>query len=534
MSATLNGKATTSAPAAPARRTPAGAQSLRLAAIDVGSNSIHMIVAQVDADGGVTTLWRLKEPVGLGRISFPSRRLSKEAMDRAVAALRRFQRAAQLRGAEKIVVIATSAVREASNGGDLIERVRRELKLRIKVVNAPEEARLIYLGVRHATPLDGPTLLIDIGGGSVEFVVGDAESTKVLESRKLGAARMTGTFVHSDPINKDDREKLLAHYEELLAPLAEKVKAAGPTRVVGTSGTLENIGALCGDEPPEDAPAGIVGVIEKKSLEKLAKKIAKTDGTERGRMRGLDEGRKDQIVAGVLLVRELFRHFEIDRMLLCGAALREGILVDYFERNRPGIELRREVPDPRRRSVLDLARKCDWHKSHSTQVAHLTLRLFDELRPLHELGVAERELIEYAALLHDIGWHIGKKKHHKHSQYLIEHGRLKGFEPDEVDVMAAIARYHRKALPKAKHDPYGGMNKTHQRLVEVGGALLRIADGLDRSHAGVVKDLRCRVKGKEVRCTLDARVDAELEVWAATRKADLFERTFARPITFGT
>ncbi len=507
-------------------------QSLRLAAVDIGSNSVHMIVAQADADGGLTTLWRLKEPVGLGRISFPSRRLTKEAMDRASLTLGRFQRAALLRGAEKVVCIATSAVREASNGGDLIDRIRRELKLRIKVVNAPEEARLIYLGVRHATPLDEPTLIIDIGGGSVEFIVGDAQKAHLLESRKLGAARMTGTFVKSDPINPADQAKLLAHYDEILTPLVEKIRGAGPTRIIGTSGTLTNIGGLCGDELPEDVPPGVVGVIERKSLEKLAKKLIKSSRDQRGKLEGLDEQRRDQIVAGVMLVRELFDRLDIPRLFLVGSALREGILVNYVERRRPGMALRREVPDPRRRSVLDLARKCDWHKSHSKQVARLTLRLFDELKSVHKLGGLERELIEYAALLHDIGWHIGKKRHHKHSQYLIENGRLKGFTEEEIHVMAAIARYHRRALPSKTHRPYGELSKPMRRLVDVGAALLRVADGLDRSHAEVINDLACRVKKNEVTCTLDARVDAELEVWTAVKKADLFERVFHRPIAF--
>lgn len=515
------------------RPADAAAGSIRLAAIDVGSNSIHMIVAQLDADGGVTTLWRMKEPVGLGRISFPSRRLSKEAMDRAVASLGRFQRAAVLKQAEKIVVIATSAVREAENGGDLIERVRQELNLRIKVVNAHEEARLIYLGVRHAMPMGGvPHLIVDIGGGSVEFIVGDENGATLLESRKLGAARMTGRFVKSDPLADTDREALEEHYRKELDPLLAKIAGLEPIAAVGTSGTLENIAAMTGGvfDTPEEG--GAVGVIEAGKLEKLARKLLKSTAADRAALRGLDDGRREQITAGVLLIRHVFQGLKLKQMKLCGSALREGILVDYFERKRPDIEVRREVPDPRRRSVLDLARKCDWHKTHSTHVAHLTLQLFDELAPLHGLGALERELIEYAALLHDIGWHIGKKKHHKHSQYLIENGRLRNFTDDEVRVMAAVARYHRKALPKEKHKPYGKLSKHDRRTVEVGAAMLRIADGLDRSHAKAVTGVRCQVTKKKVTCTLEKRADAELEMWGADRKSDLFEKVFGKRITF--
>lgn len=249
-------------------------------------------------------------------------------------------------------------------------------------------------------------------------------------------------------------------------------------------------------------------------------------------MRGLDDQRKDQIIAGVLLVRELFERLKIKRIHLCGSALREGILLDYLARHAPALAIRGEVPDPRRRSVIDLARRCDWHKTHSEQVASLTMRLFDELRPLHGMGSLERELIEYAALLHDIGWHIGRKGHHKHSMYLILHGDLKPFTDEEVQIMAQIARYHRKSPPKRSHESYAGLSPRARRIVDVGASLLRLADGLDRSHSQVIQGLRCRIDGERVKCTLAAKSDAELEVWGARRKRELFVKTFKRDITF--
>ena len=245
--------ATMTTPAARSRK-PAtvgvSAPSIRLAAIDIGSNSIHMIVAQADADGAVTTLWRMKEPVGLGRISFPSKNLSTEAMNRAVAVLARFKQAAQQRQCEKIIAVATSAVREAVNGGDLIERVKRELGLYVRVVSARDEARLIYLAVRHALDLrDRPHLVIDIGGGRGGFIVGHAPQTSVLESRKLGAARITARFVRSDPLSKEDRRAIERHFDRELSPLLESIRALKPVQAIGTSGTLENIAAMCGGSP---------------------------------------------------------------------------------------------------------------------------------------------------------------------------------------------------------------------------------------------------------------------------------------------
>lgn len=520
---------------------PASPQDIRLAAIDVGSNSIHMVIAQVDADGGVTTLWRLKEMVGLGRISFPSRRLSMEAMDRAVAALRRFQQETQRRQCEKVIAVATSAVREAENGGDFVERVRRELRLPLRVISAREEARLIYLGVRHemdwSGPRDGTALIVDVGGGSVEFIVADGGKPALLESRKLGAARMTARYVKSDRIQEDELKALLKHYDTELAPLCERIVALRPRLAIGTSGTMETLAAMCkgvgGGNRNGDMPQrpGVVGWIEAKALSRVVSRLLESRSKDRARMEGLDDKRQDQIIAGALLVHELFRRLNLDDMALCRAAMREGILVDYISRHLPDLRVHREVPDPRRRSILDLARRCDWRQEHSEHVAALAMQLFDSLRSLHGLSRRDRELIEYACLLHDIGWHVAAKGHHKHSMYLILHGGLKGFSGEEINIIANIARYHRKSEPADVHEPFAELSAQSKSVVRTGAALLRIADGLDRTHSSVVKHVRARVDKNKVRLVLEGRSDMELELWAARRKMRLFTDVFDRSLT---
>jgi exopolyphosphatase/guanosine-5'-triphosphate,3'-diphosphate pyrophosphatase len=512
---------------------------VRLAAIDVGSNSIHMIIAQVDAGGGVTTLWRMKEMVGLGRISFPGKRLSADAMDRAIATLARFQQAALQRGCEQVVAVATSAVREAENGGDFIERIRNELGLRIKVVSGRDEARLIYLGVRHATDLNGgPHLLLDIGGGSVEFIVATEAKPLLLESRKLGSARMTAKFVKSDPIEAKDLTNLLRHYRQELTPLCESIKALKPARVLGSSGTLENLAAMTGGLSGEKSSGngasapGIAGVIERDALESLTARLLESRAKDRAGMPGLDAKRQDQILAGAVLVRELFDMLELKRMYVCRGALREGILVDYLSRHQPELQIRREVPDPRRRSVLDLGRRCAWHQQHAEHVAKLTGQLFDALKPLHGLGKRERELIEYGAMLHDVGWHISPDAHHKHSMYLVQHGNLKGFEPEEVQIIANVARYHRKSPPKPEHEHYTGLSARARRTVQVGAAILRIADSLDRTHCGAVSAVQAKVGKHRIKLMLTPRGDTEMELWAARRKMAMFADVFDRTVSF--
>jgi exopolyphosphatase/guanosine-5'-triphosphate,3'-diphosphate pyrophosphatase len=512
-------------PAVPAPYGP----EFRIAAIDVGSNSLHMVVAQADPDGSLTTLWRMKEMVGLGRISFPSRRLSADAMERAISTLRRFQQAARARGCEKILAIATSAVREAENGGDFLRRARRELGLGVKVVSARDEARLIYLGVRHALELGSrPHFILDIGGGSVEFIVGDATKAQLLESRKLGAARMTAQFVSTDPISPGDLKALLAHYEKELAPVCDSILALKPVAALGTSGTMENLAAMCATIDKRES----AGVLERDSLSRLLTKLIESRSKDRATMHGLDDQRKDQIIAGALLVGELLRRLNLAEIRLCKSALREGILLEYLGRHLPDLQIRRNVPDPRRRSVLDLARRCDWHQSHSEQVARLCCELFDCTRSLHNLGTEQRELIEYAALLHDIGWHIAREGHHKHSQYLILHGDLKNFSREEIRIIANIARFHRKSMPKMSHKNFAALPAAARKVVRVGAALLRIADGLDRSHSNVVTGLSCQISRKRVEVTLKAKGDAELELWGARSKRDFFASVFDKALRF--
>ncbi len=505
---------------------------VRLAAIDVGSNSIHMIVAQIDAAGGVTTLWRLKEMVGLGRISFPSRRLSADAMDRAVATLGRFQQVAKQRGCEKICAVATSAVREAENGGDFIERVRNELGLRVRVVSGREEARLIYLGVRHATDLHGgPHLLLDIGGGSVEFIVATDTKPLLLESRKLGSARMTARYIKTDPIDARELASLLRYYRQELGPLCESIRALNPVKMFGCSGTLENLAAMCGS-PTKLNGDGVTGVIERAALDALTARLLESRAKDRAAMPGLDAKRQDQIIAGAVLVRELFHQLDLKRMNLCNAALREGILVDYLSRHSPELQIRREVPDPRRRSVLDLGRRCDWHQTHAEQVAKLALQFFDGLKEIHQLDRRDRELIEYGALLHDIGWHISPEDHHKHGMYLIQHGSLKEFQPEEIAIIALLVRYHRKSKPKLTHDSFAKLSTKARKVVRVGAAILRVADALDRTHCSAVSGIKVRLGTRRAKLTITARGDTEMELWAARRKMDLFAEVFGRTISF--
>ncbi len=509
------------------------AQSLRIAAIDIGSNSIHMIMTQVEPDGGLVVLARMKEMTGLAAAAFPKRLLPRDSIERAIAVLGRFKQAALGQRCEKIRCVATSAVRESTNGGDFLQRIKDELNLNAKIISGREEARLIYLGVRHSVQLTGHTLILDIGGGSAEFIVGDAHQASVLESRKLGASRMTTQFVKSDPISDEDVAAIRAHYERELSSVSEQILRHNPTRAIGTSGTLEAVALLTAAQANDGNSNGKDdAVIERGPFQQLLELLLKSSAEQREKMPELDPHRRKQIVAGALLVDELFRRLKLKKIEITKSALREGIVVDYLARNVPEMTIRHRIPEPRRRSIIGLARRCAWHKSHSEHVAKLCLNLFDQLRSLHGLDNKARELIEYGALLHDIGWHIAQSSHHKHSMYLILNGDLEGFTPEEIQIIANIARYHRKSAPKKKHAAFQKLPPEARRIVCVGAAILRLADGLDRSHASVVDSVRCRTTAGHVKCNIVTRLDAQLEIWGANRKREMFESVLQRPIQF--
>lgn len=516
----------------PRDRQPASRpQDLRLAAIDVGSNSIHMVIAQVDADGGVTTLWRMKEMVGLGRSSFPSHRLSTQAMSRAMVTLSRFTNVALRRGAEQILAVATSAVREAENGIEFIDRVRSEIGVSIRIVSAREEAKLIYLGVRHSLQnRRGRYLIVDIGGGSVEMIVADEDKPLLLESRKLGSARMTAMFLHADPPKPLEIARLLHHYEQELDPLLRRIRHMGIKRIIGSSGTLENLALMArdGKAPPVGEPLQLAA----SAAERLTEKLMHLTAHQRVRIEGLDEKRQDQILAGALLASHILTQLDHKCLTLSSAALREGVVLEYVSRHLPELQIRKTIPDPRRRSVLDLARKCDWNQLHSLHVTKLALDVFDALRPVHKLASAERELLQFAGMLHDIGWHISDDSHHKHSMYLVLNGGLKGFAPREINIIANIARYHRRSLPKPTHEAYVSLSRADRRIVDTCASILRMVDAMDRSHARLVEALRCRVDKQRILIIPVAKGDIELELWAARRRTDFFEKAFHRKVEF--
>jgi exopolyphosphatase/guanosine-5'-triphosphate,3'-diphosphate pyrophosphatase len=506
---------------------------MRIAAIDIGTNSIHMIVVKVRPDLSFEVIDREKDMVRLGASGLDGRNLTGAAMSAGLQTLAKFKRLAESNKVDEIIAAATSATREAENGGDFIAEVARQTGIRIKVISGTEEARLIHLAAGYGVDVGGSTaVVIDIGGGSVEITLGTATHLTLGKSFKTGVIRLTEHFVKTDPLSARDQRRLVKHLNRTMGGYLEQIAKTGFDRVIGTSGTILSLGALALTDdggPPEDLRNQRVSA---KSLRRLRKQLVAADIEERLHMPGLDPRRADLSVAGSVLLDTILRGLGAEDITLCDLALREGLVLDYVHRNSARIRKVERYPDVRRRSVVELGERCGYWSEHAQQVARLALSVFDQTRSVHGLGDREREWLEYAALLHDVGVHISYDRHHRHSYYLIKNGDLRGFEPREIEVIALVTRYHRQATPKKSHEGYGDLNSALRGTVRMLSAIVRLAEGLDRSHAQALAGIDLFPRGDDYLARLRANGDAELELWAAHRHVAPLERELDLPIRF--
>ncbi len=507
------------------------APSDTLAAIDIGTNSVHGVVARLtEGETGprFEILEREKEVVRLGSSAGDIRELDPDAIDRAVAALDRFRQVAEVHGAP-ITAVATSAVREAENRDVLIDRAWTEARVHIDVVSGTEEARLIHLGVLQAVPVfDQRLLLCDIGGGSTELLVGLRGEVLASRSLKLGAIRLTRRFFDGDVTHPGAVDACRRFVRSTLAPFAREIRGLDPEVAIGSSGTITALAAMAAVRATGSRPRTISNQrLTRPQLDELvAELITAPTPAARAELPGLDPGRADIILAGALILEQVVHELDLEEVVVSDYALREGVLLDAWQRRRGGTL--HHLSDLRRQSVLNLAEAMDEDTPHSAQVARLALELFDATQERHGLADDARELLEAAALLCNVGMFLSHAQHHKHSYYVIRStDRLTGFKDHEVELIALVARYHRKSEPKAKHPEFTGLDADDQRLVRVLAGILRIAVGLDRNHAARVAGVTVEdgADGLTIRVTPAPGADVGLELYAATQRKDLLEST---------
>jgi exopolyphosphatase/guanosine-5'-triphosphate,3'-diphosphate pyrophosphatase len=521
-------------------KTPPVQQHRIIAAIDMGTNSLHMVVVKIDATlPAFSIITREKETVRLGDRDLNTGELKPEVIDRAIACLRRFQTVAQTFNAETIIAVATSAVREAPNGKDFLHKIDSELGLSVDLISGQEEARRIYLGVLSGMEFNNqPHIIIDIGGGSTEIILGDSHEPRTLTSTKVGAVRLTTELITTDPISNIEFQYLQAYARGMLERSIEEVLAniqSGESpRLVGTSGTIETIALINAREKLGVVPSTLNGYqFSLEELREWVNRLARMSNVERATIPGMPEKRSEVILAGAIVLQEAMTLLGVDSVTLCGRALREGVIVDWMLTHGLIEDRLRFQSSIRQRSVLKQVNKYHINIEHSDRVAVFALSLFDQTQGiLHNWGGDERQLLWAAAILHNCGHYISHSSHHKHSYYLIRNGELLGYTETEIEIIANIARYHRKSPPKKKHENFRNLlSKNHRQIVSQLSAILRLAVALDRRQIGAISQIQCKYYPDDREFHLivfPSRPDDEctLEMWSLDYKKGVFEAEF--------
>ena len=511
-----------------------------LAAIDIGTNSIHMVVVRVDPVlPTFTIIAKEKDTVRLGDRDPRTGDLTPEAMERALKALQRCQKLAKSFNAEQIVAVATSAAREAPNGRDFIKRIDSELGLFVNLISGQEEARRIYLGVLSGMEFNNhPHIIIDIGGGSTELILGDSHEPRTLSSTKVGAVRLTAEFITTDPISSSEFQYLQAYIRGMLERPVEEVRVhiqpGEQPRLVGTSGTIETLATIHAKEKLGMVPNPLNGYqLSRKDIKELVKRLAAMNYAERAAIPGMSDRRSEIIVAGALILLEAMTLLGIESLMIGERALREGVIVDWMLSHGLIEDRLRYQGSVRERSVLKIAQKYQVNLEYSQRVATFALSLFDQTTGhLHNWDTDTRELLWAAAILHNCGVYVSHSAHHKHSYYLIRNGELLGFAESEIEVIANLARYHRQSIPKKKHSNYSNLpSKKHRQLVSQLSAILRLAVALDRRQIGAIEQVRCEFHPdtQELHLRLQPSHpgdDCALELWSLDYKKGVFEEEF--------
>lgn len=512
-----------------------GPQGRIVAFLDIGTNSVRLLVVRLNPNHSYTILTRQKQQVRLGEGEFEEEEILPEALERAVVVCKKLGDLARTFNAEEFVAVATSALREASNQTEILHRFRQEAQIDVRVISGREEARLIYLGIASGTHLEGQkTFFIDIGGGSTEIIVGGEKDYQFLESFKLGAIRLSNLYFSRDytgPVTSDQYEKIQQHVKNAIVHSLPEIRKLNPGLAIGSSGTSINLAEIARKGLHQNESA--LTTLTYRDLKKVIDNLCSLPLEQRRKIPGINPERADIIISGAAILDTFMKELSLESILVTGRGLQDGLLVDYLSR-MDEFPLLGELT-PRQRSVLQLGRSCGINEAHARTVTTLVLELFDSAKELnlHELGDNERELLEYATFLHDVGSFISYTNHHAHSYYIIKNSELLGFHQKEVIFMANLARYHRKRAPRKKDPEVLELEPRERETLKFLATFLRLGESLDRSHAALIQHVRfSRVEKDSVYLELVSRGDCHLEIWGIEGEKRAFEKTFGKKLVF--
>ena len=509
---------------------------MKFAAIDIGSNSIKLVVVDAAASDSFAVLAREKETVRLGHETLLKGHLGRDAILHAADCIGRFRSIAEARGAELIVAIATAAVREANNSANFIKAIEQKTGLNVEILSGIEEARLIGLAAAQGCGARGATTLnIDIGGGSTEISIFRDGLPLRLHSIRLGAVGLSERFFKSDPPGSKAVRDLKLEIRAALDRPARELHDSRWDSATGTSGTILAIGnALRLWTTTEEKVQPVESVIKLRELAQFNAAMAEMTVAERKSAARITAQRAEIIVAGGLMLEAIMQALRIEAITTCEWALREGIIIDRLRdweaQSRPPMP---DIADQKLRGVHAVGKRFGYEEAHSHQVARFAETIFDALAPSAKLTRHQRLLLSAAALLHDVGYHIAHESHHKHSLYLIENSELTGFSESERAVIANIARYHKGSRPKEHHPHYAALNDADRVTVGQLAGILRLADAMDRRHDNRVKELLCKRNRNVVHIQALSALECENELTEAERRLSLFEDAFDCRVKLG-
>ena len=502
----------------------------RLGAIDIGSNSVRLIVAEALRGGSYRILDEEREPTRLGRSVSSTGELDDESMARTVEALASFKQIAAGYQVTALRTIATCAVREAANGPAFCRRVREEVGLEVEVITAEREARLAFASVQHAIDLTGRNVVVaDIGGGSTEIVYATGELIEAIFTTPLGAVRLTEAFGVADAVGVDAFAGLEAEVTACLKKRTTRPLFA-PHFLVGSGGTFTTLAELvmAGKRESNLPVAGYR--VSHAEVRHLLDRLHKTPLRARRLLPGMTPDRADIIIAGLTIIDGLLKRFRCNSLVVHTRGVRDGLLREMIDDALGSGTAPGDLSTQREAAIERLAAACSGELEHGRQVAWLAGRIFEQLAAPLGLGDGDRELLRWAARLQDVGYVINYDQHHKHSYHLIRNSRLPGVRPQDLELVANVARYHRGAHPKKKHENLARLSVDEQQRVLGLAAILRLAGGLDRSRSQQVRDVIVEVDEDGVGVAVVADQDPQVDIWGAERRTDLFEKAFGMPV----
>jgi len=481
-----------------------------IAAIDVGSNAVRLEIVRGYPDGSMELVHQERDPVRPGEGSFQTGTIPEKVVARLLLVLRRYALLCK-RHRARVRAVGTSALREAKNREEIIARIKKETGLVLEAVSGKEEARLMCLGILSGSPSGARSLCLDIGGGSTEIAGSEGEVPTQLWSVAIGTVRLTEIFKGHGEITEKQLNLMRGFAHEAIGDNLPAGIPGFPRTAFGSSGSIRAIVAF--------ATANHSSTASARELSRVVDKLAALGVA--GRQKQFEPRRADVIVAGAIILEALVARLKLQSVTAVDRGLRDGVLVDL---------LRRKFENEGSPSVLEtactLGRRFHFDEPHARQVTRMALALFDGLAPIHRLSHLARTYLEAAAALHDIGHSVSYAKHHRHSEYLIRNGDIPGLADQERDVVARVARFHRRSAPDLNHPGMAGLAVGDARMVRKLATILRVADALDRSHAQPITTARVMRQGPAVYLRLGTERPADLELWDVEREAALFKTVF--------